>query len=178
MAPEQGNRPRKRSPSKPKLRYFYLNGELHKVLSINRAQDLVTAWIFNQEKRVVYVWSDVRKRLGKAFTMTQVSRMIGRHRVIIENYILDGKIRPPQRIYTLDGTKNPGKYMFSESDVYELHDYLLTVHIGRPRKDGGVTPSRMPSKAELKAMIRHDTVMYLRQADGTFTPVWKEIIDW
>jgi len=114
--------------------------------------------------------------MEKAFPISEVSKLINRHRVIIENYILDGKIRTPQRIYTLD-TKRPGKYMFSEKDVLDLHDYLLTVHIGRPRKDGKITPGRMPSRAELKAMMRHDTTMYVKSADGTFTPVWKEM-DW
>lgn len=162
---------------KRRLRYFYLNGDLHRVLSINRAQDLVVTWNFKEEKRRAYVWSDARRRMEKAFPISQVSKMINRHRVIIENYILDGKIRPPQRIYTLDGTKRPGKYMFSEKDVLELHDYLLTVHIGRPRKDGKITPGRMPSRAELKAMMQHDTTVYVKSADGTFTPVWKEM-DW
>ncbi|QIN94606.1 helix-turn-helix DNA binding domain protein [Streptomyces phage Muntaha] len=150
---------------------------MHRVLSTNRAQDLVVTWHFKEGKRRAYVWSDARRRLGKAFTMGQVSKMINRHRVIIEKYILDGKIRAPERIYTLDGTKRPGKYMFSEKDVLELHDYLLTVHIGRPRKDGKITPGRMPSRAELKAMMQHDTTMYVKSADGTFTPVWKEM-DW
>jgi hypothetical protein len=109
--------------------------------------------------------------------MVQVSKMINRHRVNIERYILEGKIRPPERIYSLDGNKTPGKYMFSEKDVFELHDYLLTVHIGRPRKDGRVTPGRMPSRAELRAMMQHDTTVYIKSADGTFMPVWKEI-DW
>lgn len=177
MAVEARNSTRSRRNRKPRLRYFYLNGDLHKVLSINRAQDLVVAWNYKEQKRVGYIWSDARKRLEKAFTMMQVSKMINRHRVNIERYILNGHIRAPQRTYTLDDKRTPGKYLFSESDVYDLHDYLLTVHIGRPRKDGKTTPGRMPSKAELKAMMRHDTVMYVKQSDGTFTPVWKEM-DW
>jgi len=169
----KGTRARKRN----RLRYFYLNGDLHKVLSINRAQDLVVSWHYKEGKRKAYVWSDARKRLGKAFPISQVSKMIQRHHVIIEKYILEGKIRPPERIYTLDEKRTPGKYMFSEKDVYELHDYLLTVHIGRPRKDGKITPGRMPSRAELRAMMTHDTTVYVKQEDGTFTPVWKEM-DW
>jgi hypothetical protein len=168
----EGTRARKRNR---RLRYFYLNGDLHRVLSINRAQDLVVTWHFKDGKRRAYVWSDARRRLEKAFTMRQVGQMINRHRVNIEKYILEGKIRAPERIYTLDGKKTPGKYMFSEKDVFELHDYLLTVHIGRPRKDGKITPGRMPSRAELRAMMQHDTTVYIRSADGTYTPVWKEI---
>lgn len=109
--------------------------------------------------------------------MQQVGKMIGRTRVQIENYILRGDIRRPQRIYTLDVEKKPGKYFFSEADVLGLHDYLLTVHIGRPRKDGRITPGKMPSKAELRAMMKHDLVTYVKTDEGEFRPIWKEI-DW
>lgn len=177
MAVENRTGARPRRKRKPKVRYFFLEGELHKVLAINRAQDLLTAWHYREGKTVAYVWSDARKRMGKAFTMQQVSQMIGRHRVNIEWYILRGNIREPQRIYALDGTKKPGKYMFSEKDIFELHDYLLTVHIGRPRKDGKITPGKMPSRAELRGMVNHDTVMYVKTDDDEFVPVWKEP-DW
>lgn len=135
------------------------------------------AWCYREGKRKGYVWSDVRKRMEVALPIAEVAKLIGRHRVQIENYILKGFIKSPQRVYTLDGNAKPGKYMFSESDVMGLHDYLLTVHIGRPRRDGRITPGRMPSKAELRAMMRHDTMTYVKNADGEFTPVWKEV-DW
>lgn len=179
MAMEDGTKPRQRRNRKsPRLKYFYLNGELHKVLSIVRAQDLIVCWSFPQGRRVGYVWSDVRRRHGKAFKMTEVVKMIGRTRVHIERDILAGKIKAPQRSYTLNGAKRPLYYFFSEEDVYGLHDYLLTVHIGRPRRDGKVTPRHtLPSKAELKAMMKHDIVTYVKTDSGEFVPVWKEQ-DW
>lgn len=176
MAAEERTGTRQRR-SRPVIRYFYLNKDLHKVLRVVRAEDLVEAWNYREGKVMVYVWSDVRKRMENCFPLQQVGQMVNRHRVQIENYILYGKIRTPQRIYTLDGHKKPGKYFMSESDVLELHDYLLTVHIGRPRKDGRITPGRMPSKAELKALMRHGTMMYVKNAEGEFTQVWKEV-DW
>jgi hypothetical protein len=172
-----GNGTRQRSSPNKRVKYFYLNSDLHKVLRIIRAQDFVEAWSYPEAKRKGYVWSDVRKRMETAVPLAQVATLIGRHRVQIENYILNGHIKTPQRIYTLDGEKKPGKYMFSESDVMDLHDYLLTVHIGRPRKDGLITPGRMPTKSELRAMMRHDTVTYVKTHDGEFTPVWREV-DW
>lgn len=154
-----------------------MQDQLHRVLSINHPNDICVAYNFIEERRVGYVWSDLRRKYEKAFTLTEVSRMVGRHRVNIEKYILAGNIKAPQRAYSLSDTKRPGKYFFSEKDVYDLHDYLLTVHIGRPRKDGKVTPGRMPSKAELRAMMRHDVQMYTKTDSGEFIPVWKEI-DW
>lgn len=174
MAIEARNGKGKRRRSKS-VRYFYINGDLHRVLRITRPSDFVEAWNYPQAKRMGYVWSDVRKRMEKAFTLQQVCAMVGRHRVQVELYILEGKIKTPQRIYTLDGEKKPGKYFFSESDVLDLHDYLLTVHIGRPRKDGKITPRDMPTRAEMRALMKHDLVTYVKNEDGEFSPIWKEI---
>jgi hypothetical protein len=162
--------------AKQKVKYFYLDQELHRVLRVSRPEDLVVSWNFPQHKRKAYVWSDTRRKMEKAFSLRQVCDMLGRSRVAIELYIRQGKIRTPQRIYTLDGKAKPGKYFFSEKDVLELHDYILSVHIGRPRRDGRVTPAKAPSKAELRAMMKHDTVMYIKSGEE-FVPVWKEI-DW
>jgi len=178
MAMENGSKPRSRRNRKsPKLRYFYLNGDLHKVLSVTRAQDFVVCWNFPQGKRVGYVWSDVRKRHGRAFRLKQVAEMIGRNVTTIKWDIIKGNIVRPQRIYTLDGNKNPGTYYFSEEDVYGLHDYIMTVHRGRPRRDGQITPASIPSKMELRAMMRHDIVTYIKSESGEFIPMWKEQ-DW
>lgn len=177
MAARAGERTRQRGRPNKRVKYFYLNSDLHKVLRIVRAQDYVEAWSYREGKVKGYVWSDVRKRMENAIPLMKVSELIGRHRVQIENYILRGNIRTPQRLYSLDESRKPGKYMFSESDVMDLHDYLLTVHIGRPRADGRITPKNMPSKSELRAMMRHDTVTYVKTSDGEFTPVWKEV-DW
>jgi hypothetical protein len=162
---------------KKAILYFYLNGDLHKVLSVRRAEDLTICWNFPEGKRVTYIWSDVRKKHGRAFKMMQVSKMIGRDRTNIERDILAGNIKAPQRSYTLDSKRRPLNYWFSEDNVFDLHDYLLTVHIGRPRADGKITPRNMPSKAELKAMMRHDIITYVKTEQGEFVPVWKEQ-DW
>ena len=43
---------------KPKpIRYFYLNGNHHKVLRISRAEDIIVAWDYENKKRVSYIWS-------------------------------------------------------------------------------------------------------------------------
>lgn len=176
MGSKEGKRTRAGQRRRP-VRYFYLDDELYKVLWINRPGDLIIAWNYKEGKRMAYVWSDVRKRMGRAFPVGEVSKMINRHVVNIEKYILEGKIRAPQRLYSMDEKRTPGKYMFSEKDVLGLHDYLLTVHYGRPRKDGRITPGKMPSRAELKAMMQHDTMVYVKTSDGEFAPVWKEV-DW
>lgn len=183
MARDKGEGVRKRDESsifpergrKQRAKFFYLNGKLHKTIYANRAGDLLIAWSYPDRARVTYILSDAKRLMQKAFDLREVTIMINRSRVHIERLILDGCIKAPQKMYSLDGKFKPGKYKFSEDDVMALHDYLLTVHVGRPRKDGLIKPGPMPSKAELRAMMRNNQVLYVKGKDGEFAPVWKAV---
>jgi hypothetical protein len=54
---------------------------------------------------------------------------------------------------------------------------MLTVHRGRPRKDGTVTNSNLMSRAELEALMKEDKILYTKDKSGEFVPVWKQP-DW
>lgn len=159
-----------RGKSKP-LRYFYLNGLLHKKLHINRGADEITAWCYPTERRVTYPYQDTRRRLEPAFTTAQVATMLNRRRLTLERAILTGNINPPQFTYGLESRKK-FKYMWSEKDILEAHEFLSSVHVGRPRLDGMVTPKRLPTARELRAMIRQQEILYI-QVDGEFRPTWE-----
>jgi hypothetical protein len=159
------------------LRYFFLNGQHHKCLRISRSEDILVAWNYSEGKRVTYIWSVAKRDIGRAFTVKMVSNIFQRDRLIIHDYIKNGKIKRPAQTYSLDGEKRPGKFLFSEDDLRDLHSYLLTVHRGRPRKDGQITQSKVMSRAELEALMREDTVLYTKDSTGEFVPVWKQP-DW
>lgn len=158
------------------LRYFFLNGQAHKVLRISRAEDIITAWNYEENKRCTYVWSVTRGNMGRAFTVKEVSEIFNRDRLIIHNYIKEGKIRRPYQIYSLSN-RNPGKFLFTEDELRDLHAYLLTVHRGRPRNDGQITQSKVMSRTELEALMKEDRVLYAKDASGEYVPVWKQP-DW
>ena len=162
---------------KRKFKYFYINAELHKILRVNRAEDMVFAWNYPQGKRVAYVWSDVQKNMQHAYRVPQVGQMLNRHPNIIKNYIKSGNIKPVQKTYSIDDRRASGVYYFSEDNIKELHSYLMTVHRGRPRLDGEIVSSNLPTKAELEAMIKQETILYVKTKDGDFSPVWKQP-DW
>lgn len=164
-----------KGPKRRKVRYFFVNGHLHKVLAVQRSQDLMYAWDYAEKARKLYVLSDVRKRMQNAFTITQVANMVGRHRMTIDSYIRDGHVRTPQRTYNMF-SGNPGPFMLSEDEVLELHEYMTTLHYGRPRKDGLITNLDMPSREELKALVRQEMILYTRDDKGGYVPVWKEQI--
>lgn len=159
-------------PKKKPLRYFFFGGDLHKKIHINRGADIITAWNYPKGKAVKLSYTDVKRNGEKAFTSIQVQQMIGRKRKAIEDAIKNGMIPAPQKSYSIDSNRNPFAYFWCEKDIMGLHAYLSTVHRGRPRKDGMVTPAKLPTVAELRAMIRQGTVFYVKDSDGNFIPTW------
>lgn len=158
MARKKGSGTRKR------ILYFFLNDKIHKTIRTHRGKDELVAWCYPDKKRVLYSYSMVEKYGKSAFTTREVGQILNRHKVTVENYVLDGKIKEPQRVYPIG---NPGsswyKFMFSESDIMDLHSYLL---------DSGYSHT-MPTKAELQGILRHNLILYTKTEEGKFVPVWK-----
>jgi len=180
MAGKDGARPHGRTKS-GKLTYFYLHGEmdgkvvplLHKSLHINRGADTIKTWCYPLGKRVAYTYSDTKKHREPAYTTREVAFMLNRGRLVLERAILNGDITEPQYTYGLNEHKRKFKYMWHENNILEAHAFLSTVHFGRPRGDGEVIPKRLPTVRELRAMIRQEEILYVRDEDGEFRPVWK-----
>jgi len=163
-----------RKGTKQRILYFYLNGELHKSLHITRSEDLMIAWNYPMGKRVAYNLSDVRKNKQHAYTISYVAKMLNRHIDTIKRHLKAGDFTTPQRSYSLKDHSREGRYYFSDDNIREIRDFFKTVHIGRPRKDGMVNSTSIPSRAELEALLRNEKVLYAKQDDGTFIPVWKQ----
>jgi len=164
---------RKRNSEGKRWNYFYLNGELHKTLETRRSENMIIAWNYLQGKRVAYVLSDTYRHRQRAYTVSQVSKMIGKHVDTLKRHLRNENLRKPQAAYSLDGTKKITRYLFSEQDVREIHDFFKTVHIGRPRNDGRNNPGDLLSGPELEALLRNEKVLYTKSADGEYIPVWK-----
>lgn len=169
----KGNRSNKR------LTYFFLNGDLHKKIHINRGADLITAWNYPQHKRVGYSYSDVKRNGERGFKTSEAARMLRRTRLTLEHAIMNGDIEAPQKTYgiaSFDGVKSKGEpyqYIWSEDDVMAMHAFLCTVHKGRPRNDGLVTPWNLPTAREVRAMINQEVVLYVKNDKGDFVPTWE-----
>jgi len=132
------------------------------------------AWNFLEGKRVAYNYSDVQKNKRHAYTISEVANIINRHIDTIKRHLRAGDFPKPTQSYALENRQRLGRYYFSEDDIRNIREYFKTVHIGRPRLDGSVTASNIPSKAELEALMRNETVLYAKSDDGQFVPVWKQ----
>jgi hypothetical protein len=157
---------------RPRLKYFFLNGDLHRKIVINRGRDLLSAWNYPKGKKVSYSYSDTLRHHEPAFTTQQVAQMVNRHRVVVQNAVDRGMIEQPQFTYGLDQNRHKASYMWHEKDIMALHEYLAGIHYGRPRKDGEITPKHLPTPRELRAMIHNEEILYVKQGD-TFVPSWR-----
>ncbi len=135
-----------------KFFYFFLNGKIHKVLKASRAKDEIIAWCYPDKKRVMYSYSQVEKSMEKAYSIIETGEILGRHRVTIEEYILQGKIKKPQKVYPISNPDSTwSRYMLSESDILDIHQFII---------DAGHIRD-LPSRLELQAILKHNLILYL-----------------
>lgn len=155
----------KRKPSSKNFVYFFLNDKLHKVLRASRAKDELVAWCYVDRKRVLYSYSQVKKNMEKAYSIKEVSQILNRHRVTIQDYIIAGVIPSPEKIYPIGDPDDSVwfKYMFSQKDILGLHEYILEAG----RLDD------LPSRSELMAILKHNIILYTKTEEGKFVPIWK-----
>lgn len=155
----------KRNRTSKRLLYFFLDGKIHKSLYVSRAKDEIVAWCYPDKRRVMYNYSLVKKYMQKAYTLREAAKILNKHKITIEDYILDGKIQAPTKIYPISNPDNAGwsMYMLGEEDIMKIHQFIL---------DDGYSSST-PSRTELLALLRHDTILYTKTTDGRFVPVWK-----
>jgi len=164
-------------PRNVNKKYFFLNGALHREMKIDRKRDLMVAWDFSAPETLnpkSYLYSDVKKKRQQAFTVREAATLLGRHRDRLWTYIRWGKINPPQQAYSLQ-TKRPTTNFFSEDDIVDIHEYMLTVHRGRPRKDGKITLGNIPGRADIRTMVKARRLLYVKDEEtGEFVPIWYE----
>jgi hypothetical protein len=165
---------RKRTSENKRWNYFYLNDELHKTLETRRSDNMLVAWNYVVHKRVAYVLTDAYHRRQRAYSVAQVAKMVGKHVDTVKRHQRAGNIRKPQAAYSLDETKKITRYLYSENDIREIHDFFRGMHIGRPRHDGTTHPGNLISGPELEALLRNEKVLYTKNADGEYVPVWKQ----
>ena len=153
-----------RQRSRKKLQYFFINGKIHKVIKSTRAKDELIAWCYPDKKRMLYSYHLIEKNMENAYSVKDAAALLNRHKVTVEEYILAGKIKEPQKVYPISNpTSTWFKFMMSESDILDLHQFIL---------DAGYLRD-LPSRAELKAILKHNLILYTKTNDGSFVPVWK-----
>jgi ribosomal protein L25 (general stress protein Ctc) len=154
----------KRVRVQKKFLYFFLDDKLHKSLRVSRARDEIVAWCYPDERRVMYSYSLVNKHMKKAYSLKESAELLNKHKITIEDYILEGKIKKPNRAYPIGNKESKwSKYFLQDKDIFQIHQYII--------EDG--YSKNTPSKTELQALLSHNMILYTKSSDGKFIPVWK-----
>lgn len=151
--------------------HFFLNGDLHRQLRVNRGKDLLVAWNFPQSKKDSFSYTDVLRRKKRAFTTKEAAALVQRKGLAVQRALQSGDINEPQCSYSLE-TRRKKEYWWSEEDILGLLDYFASKHRGRPRNDGEITVWNLPTPRELRAMINDEDVLYVKKGD-IFVPTWR-----
>lgn len=171
MATEQGSAARR---NKFPLRFF-IDDQFVRRIKIDRKRNTVLVYNHTQQRTMTYVWSYVRKHYKPAYRMRDVKVLLNRQeRSIAEEIYRGNVIAHPQ----IDVNGNNRVWWFDEEAVLALHDIFSTRHYGRPRNDGTITPKQIITRAELMAKMHENITLYVKNKDGEFVPLYKEIADW
>jgi hypothetical protein len=164
-----------RTEQKRAWRWFFLNGQLHKLLSVSYARDECVAWCYPENKRKLYQWSDIRRRASRGFTVRQVANMMNRNPQQINRYIWSGQIEKPAM--AVGPGSNFSIRIFTEEEVFKIRDVVASQSRGRPRNDGLIVPLNVPSREEVYAKMKYNAQLYIKTEDGRFVPLY-EAEDW
>ncbi len=169
---------RKVSPGDRHKRYFYLDGKLYKHVRIDRHADYMYCQLVEDKSIVGFPYSYVKKNRQGAFTLRQAAAMLNRTKYTLQKHIFVGNIRKPGMVGKNPDVPLSGRFMLSEDDVLDMYELLCTKSIGRPNKKGlPGTPMALPTKSELRAMMRDELVTYVKNKDGEYVRTWEEN-DW
>jgi hypothetical protein len=158
---------RKERPPKM-LRFFFWDGKLHRTLFIDRPHNILTAWCYEDAKKVQFVYSHIRVHRERAWRTSEVAELVSRSRSTVRRVVREKLIRPPVKTYSLDGEEHyPGITFWSAANIYELHDYLLSA-----KKLRHETPSRM----ELVARMEEGASYVIQRNDGEKVRAFRETI--
>ena len=164
-----------RKTLRPARSFFYVNGQLVKLIHKSKAHNLAYVFNYPEQKEQVILLTDFVKRRERAFSIAAAAWVLGYSKDGLYKNILHGNIPRPYYL-TPDGKVAMGyRAYYSESQLYELRELLSYIDRGAPRKDGKPV-SRTISEGELRYRLGHGMLLYTQGLDGEMVPVWSESI--
>lgn len=155
--------------------HFFIDKRLHRVLKRNIPANLVEAWSYEDHAKVTFLYTDYQKKSVVAYRTKEVSDMLNISTRTMKRMMFGGHIRLPSQSYPIfDQVSKRQEYWWGLWNILEAHEYLLTVHVGRPRRDGAITPNqKLPTRAELIAKVNQEVVLFSTEDALTYVPQYR-----
>jgi len=153
---------------------WFLNGELVKKVHLSRAAGMITLFNINTRQRILVPLAEFKKKRKRSYLVSESAKLLNLNRKSMPRLVRRGII-PPATGAVEGGISRFGKKAYySEDNIRDMRDILAGIHMGRPRNDGLITNNKTPTAAELAVSLGDSAILYQRDADGNFVPVFTE----
>lgn len=179
MATSSGAERWKGGYPKPSKTYFFINGDLVKMLNYDKGEDLVWLKNFTTHTTQVMGLVDFKKRRQQAWHSYSVHKIFDRSKETWDKWRWSYRILPPPV-----SIAPPGEPLlrynsfYSDDHLFQIREAMLGLLYGRTRKDG--TPARKPKDVLTEQELRHrmglGRLVYVQNDKGEFVPIWSESI--
>lgn len=161
---------------KPQRKIWFLNGDLVKIVHSNRAAGIVTLYNKTKDKKMTTTMPEFKKKRKRAYTITETADLLNCHVKHIPRLIKQGHI--PEPVGELPGGIRAFHYLsyYSEDTIMEARRAMSNIHHGHPRKDGLITNNKTPTEQELRYAMGDGMILYTKDSNGKFIPVYNETI--
>lgn len=165
-----------RVPASSELRYFFVDDVFYRLDAVDRYLNLAKAVVVRngvEGERVSFVWSDLKRNAGRAYSTQKVGKILRCKRNIIKRLEKVHGIQP-QKVHFKQDDWRGGKCYFSEQQVLDMWEIMANTHHGAPRKDEMITQRKgLPTKSEVIAAMHGGEVLYYKDDSGEFVPLFR-----
>lgn len=159
---------------KPSGSVFFVDRTIYRIITRNRASNIVYLYNIIEDKNQTMLLSDFKKHSKRAYSVSNTARILEVKKQSLYRYIEQGLINPPIGA-AINGERKFRQYSyFSEDDLFKIRNVMASIHRGRPRADGIVTNNKVLTEQQLRAKMGDALTLYTKTKDGRFVPVWAE----
>lgn len=159
-----------------KRRVWFLGGDLVSIEHNSKSRGIISLKNWTQDRVFSMATRDFVRLREPAYTYKDVSELlnytVSSLRKLVRRDLIPGPMSRTKGGVTRQG---PPAY-FSEERIYTIREILAGRHIGRARKDGGITNNLVATESELSAKMNRAYMVYVKTNDGEFIPTFPETI--
>lgn len=154
---------------------FFVDEILYRKVRGSLVRDEMTVYSMMDREFQILSYSYVLRNFEQAYKLEEVGKMINRSKHTVFDRIYNGDLVGAHAVIwpMTDGTK-PRGWRFSPKGVEKVWEFFAEMQdrISKDPLSRGQN-KRLPSRSELRAMLRNEVVMYIKDESGEFRPTWK-----
>lgn len=160
----------------PNRKIWFVNGDLVHVEHIMLSEGIVTLWNFNKDKRMTMTLTEFKRKRVRAFSVLETSKLLNYNRKSVPRLVVQGILPKPTGSSPGGATAFHIRAYYSQDQILTARKLLAQTHQGRPRKDGHISNSKVPTEQELRVALGDAMLVYVMDRQGNYVPIFSETI--